>query len=81
MLTASLAVFSCAYELLRNGVLQMVVVAAEVFKNAFIPQKLADIDHYEREIIKMSSTGNNTGCARIVVDSHPYPRGWAHPAR
>ena len=44
-----------------------------MFKNAFIPQKLADIDHYEREIIKMSSTGNNTGCARIVVDSHPYP--------
>ena len=54
----------------------MVVVAAEVFKKAFIPQKLADIDHYEREIIKMTSKGNSTGCARIVIDSHPCPRDW-----
>jgi len=46
----------------------MIVVAAEVFKKAFIPQKLADIDHYEREIAKMGSKGaeNNGGCVPVL---------------
>lgn len=48
-----------------------IVVAAEVFKTAFIPQKLADIDHYEREIIKMTSKGDSTGYARSIYTRHP----------
>lgn len=51
-----------------RGVASMIVVAAEVFKKAFIPQKLADIDHYEREIAKMGSKGaeNNGGCVPVL---------------
>jgi hypothetical protein len=58
----------------QNGFLGTIVVAAEVFKTAFIPQKLADIDHYEREIIKMSSKGDNTGCAKSFKTFQFFPR-------
>ena len=32
------------------------MVAAAVFKQAFIPHKLADIDHFERDLARASGT-------------------------
>eukprot|EP01043_Picozoa_sp_COSAG02_P046360 COSAG02_NODE_4327_length_5497_cov_934.755465_5_plen_94_part_00 len=62
--------FVVSLRIAAQWLLGMIVVAAEVFKTAFIPQKLADIDHYEREIIKMTSKGDSTGCARSPYTSH-----------